>query len=156
MVTQDYSEAAVEVLGILHTLEENEFNKIPREIIEFLENNKSDTYNPQIDYFADVKELNLKDKTREIIAGIYLEYFCPESRKQAYRNIIEKNRNNYEEELKETYNSDNIFKNQKKEKKYESFQANNDKAKTTDMLMVQEKDGFLKKVMNKIKSIFKN
>ncbi|MBP3801922.1 MAG: hypothetical protein J6I85_07905 [Clostridia bacterium] len=144
MVTQEYSEAAVEVLGILNTLEEKEFNKIPREIIEFLENNKSDTYDPDIDYFADVEDLNLKEKTKEIIAGIYLDYFCPESRKQAYSNIIEKNRNKYEEELKETYNSDNIFKKQNKEE-----------VKTTEMLMVQE-EGFLKKVMNKIKGIFKN
>ena len=74
MVNNEYKEAAVEVLGILNELEENEFNKIPNKIIEFLENNKSNTYNPTIDFSGNVNEMQLKDKTREILAGIYLDY----------------------------------------------------------------------------------
>ena len=38
MLSSEYCEAAVEVLGILNELEESEFNKIPKKIIEFLEN----------------------------------------------------------------------------------------------------------------------
>ena len=45
MLSSEYCEAAVEVLGILNELEESEFNKIPKKIIEFLENNKSKSYN---------------------------------------------------------------------------------------------------------------
>ena len=41
------------------------------------------------------------------------------------------------------------------EKQYEVLKENNDKAKTTNMLMVQDEAGFFKKVMNKIKDIFK-
>ena len=40
MVTKEYREAAVEVLGILNELNDYEFNKIPSKIIEFLEKNK--------------------------------------------------------------------------------------------------------------------
>ena len=60
MVSVEYSEAAVEVLGILDYLEDDDKNRIPREIIEFLEKNKSNTYNPEIDYWDDVRKLKLK------------------------------------------------------------------------------------------------
>ena len=59
MVSVEYSEAAVEVLGILEYLEDIDKNKIPNEIIEFLENNKSNTYNPEINYWDEIENLNL-------------------------------------------------------------------------------------------------
>ena len=40
MISVEYSEAAVEVLGILECLKDSDKNKIPKQIIEFLERNK--------------------------------------------------------------------------------------------------------------------
>lgn len=146
MVTREYSEAAVEVLGILNELNDYEFNKIPSKIIEFLENNKSNTYNPNIDYSGNIKDMKLKGKTREILAGIYLDYLCPESRKEAYLNYIRKNENKYQEKIKENYNLNNLFEN---EPKYEEVQK-------TEALVVQEEEGFFKKIISKIKKCFAN
>ena len=110
MVNNEYKEAAVEVLGILNELEENEFNKIPNKIIEFLENNKSNTYNPTIDFSGNVNEMQLKDKTREILAGIYLDYLCKEDEKEKIIKNIRKNEFEYQEEIRKQYNADNLFK----------------------------------------------
>ncbi len=146
MVTKEYREAAVEVLGILNELNDYEFNKIPSKIIEFLEKNKSDTYNPNIDYSGNINDMKLKEKTREILAGIYLDYLCPENRKEAYLNHIRKNENKYQEKIKEKYNLESLFEDKPK---FEEI-------KKSEALTVQEKEGFIKKIISKIKKCFAN
>jgi len=84
MVNLEYSEAIVEVLGILQYLEEEEKSKIPNEIFEYFEKNKSKTYNPNIKYEEDINNLKIKEKTRQILAGLYLDYLCPEEEKKEY------------------------------------------------------------------------
>lgn len=142
MVSIEYSEAVVEVLGILYELEDKEFEKIPNNVIDFFEECKSNTYNPSIDYTADVGSLKLKEKTKEILAGIYLDYLCPESEKQNYIKKIRINRYNYEKELKSKYDVDNIFKNKKRDFKEEKA------------LKVIEKESIFSKIIKKLKNIF--
>lgn len=147
MVSVEYAEAAVEVLGILEHLDNIEKNKIPRKILEFLENNKSKTYNPNIDYTDDVKNLKLKEKTREILAGLYVDYLCPEEEKQEYINKLKKNEINYQENLKLKYNPDNLFKNRKTDQEQEKIINNS-------IIIVKNKNIFLK-FINMLKKIFK-
>jgi len=140
MVSVEYSEAVVEVLGILYELEDEDFNKIPKNVIDFFEKNKSITYDPNIDYTENVEKLVLRDKTREILAGIYLDYFCPEEEKFEYKKTIRKNRCNYEESLKENFSGQEIFKIRKKE--------------TSNEMIVVKKETFFEKFLYKIKRWF--
>lgn len=144
MVNNEYKEAAVEVLGILNELEENEFNKIPNKIIEFLENNKSNTYNPTIDFSGNVNEMQLKDKTREILAGIYLDYLCKEDEKEKIIKNIRKNEFEYQEEIRKQYNADNLFKPKIKD-------ASN---KSKEVSMINYKESFFKKLLKKLQKLF--
>lgn len=143
MVSVEYSEAAVEVLGILEYLEEIDKNKIPKEIIEFLERNKSNTYNPEINYWDNVENLNLKQKTRQILAGIYIDYLSSEDEKKEYINKLKQNEIKNQEILKEKYNVDDIFK--KKEIV---------KNQSVELTVLKEEKWFVK-IINKIKEIFK-
>ena len=145
MVTVEYSEAAVEVLGIIETLEEEEKNKIPEEIINFLEENKSKEYNPDIDYYADVEDLKLKEKTKQILAGIYRDYLCNEEEKQEYIKKLRENEIEYQEKLRKEYNTDNLFK--------KNNQENN---KETTMSLVVKKENLFSRIINKIKNFFKS
>ena len=142
MVTEEYSEAAVEVLGIIDALEEEEQSKIPKEIIEFLEKNKSETYCPDIDYFDNIETLNLKEKTRQILAGIYLDYLCNEEEREEYTKKLKENEIKYQEELKQIYNTDNLFNNKK----------NNDN-QTTELII--KKETLFNKIIKGIKRLFK-
>ena len=143
MVSVEYSEAAVEVLGILEYLQDSDKNKIPKQIIEFLEKNKSNTYNPQINYWDDVENLNLKQKTRQILARIYIDYLSSEDEKNEYINKLKQNEINNQEILKEKYNVDDIFK--KKEIT---------KEEVVELTIVKEEKWFIK-IINRIKEIFK-
>ena len=143
MITAEYSEAAVEVLGILGCMEESDQKKIPNEVLEFLQNNQSKTYHPDIDYMDAVENLELKSKTREILAGIYLDYLCPTEEKESYLNRLKENERQYQEQLKKKYNAEDIFKNRQKENKVE---------KTA--LAVEKKEPLWMRIIKKIKAMF--
>ena len=138
MVSIEYSEAIVEVLDIIKHSEQNIVNKIPKKLIEFFEKNKSKTYKVNLDHTKTIDEMNLKSKTRDIISMIYLHYLCDEKEKQELRIILKENEKELQEEARKKYNPDNIFKN---------------KEITRDTLMINVKETFLKKIINKIKKI---
>jgi len=144
MVNLEYSEAIVEVLGILQYLEEEEKSKIPNEIFEYFEKNKSKTYNPNIKYEEDINNLKIKEKTRQILAGLYLDYLCPEEEKKEYVERLRKKENIYQEKLKEKYNGIELFKNKKEENLKQDIV----------MLVPKKEESFFIKILNKIKNIF--
>ena len=117
MVTEEYGEACVEVLGILYELVDEDYNKIPSEIIKFLEDSKSKFYKPDIDFSSPIEEINLKQKSREILTSIYLHYLCPESNKEELLKKIELNSEKKQAELRKKYNTNDIFKNKNIKKK---------------------------------------
>ena len=115
MVSVEYSEAIVEILDILNNSDETIYNKIPKKLIEFWQRNKSETYKPNLDHSKKLTEMNLKEKTKSIIAMIYLNYLCDEDEKKETILILKNNENAYQKEIREKYNPDNIFKNTNKE-----------------------------------------
>lgn len=76
MVNLEYKQAAVEVLEILDLLTEENKNKIPKEVIDFLEKNKDEDYlfNINEEEIDNIEKLDVKQKTKEILAGIYIDY----------------------------------------------------------------------------------
>ena len=113
MVSVEYSEAIVEVLEILENSDENIYKKVPNKLIEFWQRNKSTTYKPNLDHNKSLNEMNLKQKTKDIITMIYLNYLCGENEKETIINTLKKNEENYQIMLREKYNPDNLFKNRK-------------------------------------------
>ena len=121
MVSVAYSEAAVEVLDILKHTRKEDVNKIPKKFIEFLENNKSKTYIANLDHTKTILEFRKKARENEV---------------------------NYQKELNEKYNPDNLFKN--KEKIIVS-----DDNKTNMTLQKVKKETFIQRIIQKIKEIFR-
>lgn len=152
MVSVEYSEAAVEVLSLLDELVEEDYKKIPDDIIYFLESCKSETYVPDIDFSAPIEELVLKEKTKEILARIYLDYLCPESEKDAFISKIRENNQKKQEELREKYNPDDLFKNKKTEI---SNNISNNENNVSNELPVTKKQNIFVRFFNKIKNLFK-
>ncbi len=147
MVSVEYSEAIVEVLDILENSEENIVEKIPKKLMEFWQKNKSTTYKPNLDHSKTINEMNLKSKTKSLITMIYLNYLCDNAEKDRINLILKDNEEKYQKELKEKYNSDNIFKksSQKSEMKEKSVERS--------VQMTEYKETMLKRIINKIKNI---
>ena len=147
MVSVEYSEAIVEVLDILDNSEDSIVEKIPKKLIEFWQKNKSTTYKPNLDHSKSLKDMELKSKTKSLITMIYLNYLCDASEKDKIKLILKKNEEKYRQELKEIYNTDNIFK---KDVLEEVVKEN---VSESNVQIAEYKDTMFKRIMNKIKSI---
>jgi len=147
MVSVEYSEAIVEVLDILYNSEDSIEEKIPKELIEFWQNNKSTTYKPNLDHSKSLNEMNLKNKTKSLITMIYLNYLCDDVEKEKIQLILKNNEEKHQKELKEKYNSDNLFKKNPHESvvKENVFESN--------AQIIEYKENMFKRIINKIKKI---
>lgn len=148
MENVSYAEAATEVLAILNYTEIEAVNKIPKKFINFLKENCSTTYKPEFDYTKSIKDLNLKPKTQALLGLIYLKYWADEQGKKEFNKKIRENEEKYQKELREKYNTDNLFKKKEAIIKQESEQEE------TQLLTVQNKS-FIQKIIEKIKGIFR-
>ena len=70
MFRNEYGEAAVEVLDILDNTNKEDVAKIPSSFIKFLVDNASEDYVVNFDHSKPISELNIKEKTKEILGGM--------------------------------------------------------------------------------------
>ena len=110
IVSEEYKIAATEVLSILEYLPKNTVDKIPNKFIEFLKENSIEGYNPKFDYSLGLDKIELRNKTKLLLAMIYKNYICSDEKILEYSQILNNNEELYEKNLREKYNPDNIFK----------------------------------------------
>ena len=149
MVSVEYSEAIVEILEILENSDNTIYNKIPNKLIEFWESNKSATYKPNLNHNKPLNEMKLKQKTKDIITMIYLNYLCDENERENIIDILKKNEENYQLMLREKYNPDNIFKKQEKQKTIETEKH------MKNVAIVKYKESIFSKIIKSIKKFLK-
>ena len=152
MVNERYGIAMAETLHYLKGISQDDINKIPDNFITFLKNNASQNYECKFDYTRPLKELNLKNETRGLIAMICLNYWCEtEDQKNSFIEHLNKNEKKYQEELRKEDNIDDIFKKKEFIPKVEKTTENIDK----NRLPVQaERENIFKRVFNRIMKIF--
>lgn len=147
MISKNYSKAYTEVLEMIKHLPENEYNKIPKEKIEFWERNKDNKYkfviNPQIE----LEKQNISIEANSIIVTIFRDYFATNLQKEKLKIILEQNENKYQEQLREKYNPDNLFENRKKECMNPYVEKN------TSLFVVKREENFFKKLINYVKKL---
>ena len=145
MVTKELSEAAVEFNSILEYTSEDLKNKIPKKFLDFLQSIQSETYKFEYDKTKKLDEQKLKPKTRGLIALVYQDYICNEAEKEEYIQKSQKIIKQIEENKREKYNPNDIFKDKKIE---------NDKDTTNTVEIVEYKESIIKRIIRKIKNIF--
>lgn len=75
---KDYAKAFREVLTILDMTRKEERNKIPEEVLSFLEEKASQDYHPKFNEKEELKELELMQETKAILSLLYREYMSGE------------------------------------------------------------------------------
>lgn len=110
MVSIRYAYAMREVLEYLKGIRKEDLDKIPYNVLKYLEENASREYECNIDYEKPLKELNLMNESKGIIGWICYKYWCDtEEKKREFLNKLNENEKKFEETLKENYDVDNIF-----------------------------------------------
>ena len=138
---QTYSE----IDEFLELLDEKTRNEVPTKLREFFKKEKDNNYHKGIDPNISIKEQNLKKETLALIALLNLQYWCKdEKKKERLKQVYSSNENRHQEELREKYNPDNIFKN-----------ANTEKVKEEVALIEVKEDKWYKKLFNFFRKIIR-
>ena len=145
-----YSEAAVEVLDILNHTNKEDVARIPQSFIKFLTNISSKSYKVKFNHEQPINGLNLKKQTRELLGFIYITWWSDKEEREKYKKLIHES-NIKNEEIKEKYNVNDIFKNKKENQEHKIIQ-NENVMKTS--IAEYKKENIFKRVLNKILSFF--
>ena len=112
MINEKYSIAMCEILQYLKGINQEDLNKIPSKFIKILNDNCLKNYECDFDYNKPLKELNISEEARGIIAMICLNYWCiTDEQKEKFKSHLTKNELKFQEEMRRKYNPDIFFKN---------------------------------------------
>ena len=153
MFELEYGEAAVEVLDILDNTNKSDVAKIPTSFIKFLVDNASEDYRVNLDHSKLISEMNLKEKTKEILGVIYINWWCDKKDKENYTKQIKELEVKRQEEIKEKYNPNKIFENKNKVQEYTNA-TKVDTVQNEAVAMIEYKESIFKKIWNKILNFF--
>ena len=110
-----YEMAYVEVLALLRNyLSELEFNKIPKERIDFFEKYKDRNYTFDINKELPIEKQNISEKANAILVILYRDYFADEQQKETLKQILELNDRIKEQDKQKDSEKYNILFNNKK------------------------------------------
>ena len=138
-----YACSYVEVLEILKHIPKEDYEKIPKEKIEFYEKNMDKNYV----YIYDSVEPKTLRKTDIILMNLYKNYIAKSEEKEKIEEILRLNEQKEEQEKKKIYSVDNIFDNKK-------IDIQNDKEKIMPESLLENKESIFKRFINKLKMIF--
>ncbi len=110
MISKAYARAYTEVLEIIKYFPEEEYAKIPTEKIEFYKKNMDKDYIFTINPEIDLSKQNISLEANAIIVNLFRDYLATEEQKIIIKEILDLNQKKVEQEKREIYNPDNIFK----------------------------------------------
>ncbi|MBR1539870.1 MAG: hypothetical protein IJ629_01605 [Clostridia bacterium] len=109
MINKNYAKAYKEVLEIIKFFPADEYNKIPKEKIEFYKTNMDSNYEFTINPEIDLSEQKISKEANAIIVTLFQDYFATKEQKEKINEILILNEKKAEQEKSEKYNPDSIF-----------------------------------------------
>ena len=137
--------AYAEVYTILQELNEEEYNKIPPEVIKTIEANRNEEYEYELDDELDLKDQPMLPETKAILFNLFRDYLATPEQKAKIIRMQNEARQKNELKKQQMYNAD-IFANKPKKNLAENSNET--------MQIVEYKESIFKRILNKIKSFF--
>ena len=92
MSSDSYAIAMKETLLYLEGIRTEDYNKIPKSLIQYLEENSDPDYVCDFDPYTPLAELNLHEETYGLLAMLYYKYWCKsDSERKYYLELLAKN-----------------------------------------------------------------
>ncbi len=139
--------ALTEVYTILKFMPMNYIKKLNPKFIKFIENNKNEEYKYKVDNTKKIEEQHMLIETKAILSIMYRDYWCTDKQRQEILQKEQSERKQYQSEMQEKYNPNNIFKNNKNE-----GEGRISKEKL-NVELIEYKENIFRKIINKIKEI---
>ena len=134
-----------EVYTILQELNEEEYNKIPPEVVKAIKLNRNEEYEYELDDELELKKQPMLSETKAILFNLFRDYLATPEQKAKIIRMQNEARQKNELKKQQIYNTD-VFANKQKENQ----SSNNNET----MQIVEYKESIFKRILNKIKSFF--
>lgn len=156
MVSAQYEIAMAETLHYLKGIRKEDVDKIPKKMMNFLQENASKNYQCDFDYTKPLSELNLQQETRGIIGCICLNCWCEtEEQKNAFMKKIKENEKSFQEKLNQKYNAENIFEGTMPVATIPLEAIPKNKASKKEESLIVKKENFWIKIKKWVQSLYK-
>ncbi len=137
------NDIANEVVSVLNYMEQDLVKKIPIKFLDFLKNLAKDSNKKiNIDLNKSLLEQNISEESKDLIGLIYYNYLVDENEKKQILKIWSNNEREYQKNLENKYNLDNIFK------------INLENENNSELPVVIKKEKLIDKIIKFIKNIF--
>ena len=147
MINLETRKAYYEVLTILKYLPIEYTNMIPKQILLMFESQKEENKEFILDLKNPINKDNLSKQSIQIIAMINYEYWCKDENKKIFYDLYSSNEVKCQNKLREKYDV------------YKVFNERNNKNATYDhsksISLIEYKEPFFKKIINKLRQILK-
>ena len=149
MMTNNSRNVYSEVYSFINIISEEDRNKIPNKLIQMIEEERNKEYTPSYNFNIPIEEQVISDEAIAMIALLHLNYWCKDDEERKILNeFFDENETNYQAELREKYNPDNIFKNRKSNEEQPI-------AKEESVAMIEYKETIFTKIKEWFKNLFK-
>ena len=132
-----------EVYEILQELNEEEYNKIPSEVINAIKENMNEEYEFYLDGELELKDQLMLPETKAILFNLFRDYLSTQEQKEKILKMQNEKRYKNELKKKQQYNDKIIFNKTKETSMSEKEQEKN---------LIKYKEGFFSKLFNRIRS----
>ena len=146
MISEQYACAYKEVIELLKYVPLQDVEKIPANIIAHLLKNKDENYEYHIDKNKSFDEQEKSEITKAIFAIFFRDYWATEYQRERILQKEKADEIKIEEEKRNKYNPDDIFKKKKIHTIIDNTENNN--------LVVYKKKNIIKKIMDKLLHLF--
>lgn len=139
-----YEKALAEAFAVIMKLEFSDIQKIPDEFLNTLKNNMDQEYYTTLDIDEEYIDNNLSEDTKGILGLVYRDYLTDESERKEFVEGENKSEEEYQEVLRDMFQSDLVFKNndineEKKEVKQEVRMIKQEELKWYEKLKIKIK-----------------
>lgn len=150
-ITKEQQMSYTEVCEILKHMNQNDVDKIPKEILNYYITNSDKNYDFKIDENKSFNDLNISYNAKVVLAILFRDYWATQEQRNK---ILQKEKNDLqleEEKKRKIYNPNSIFKNDDNTQN-EITNANNQSNNSNSLIEYKEK--WYTKILTKLKELF--
>ena len=140
----DEAKTYSEVIEVLNNLVEEDYNKIPKEYIDYFNKNSERNHKFKYDSSKSFSEQPISNKAKSILFGLFTEFVADENQKKKINVYLHEYNTRMEQEKRRKYNYKELFKNEQNENIKENLE-----------LVPVKKEKFINKIINALKNLLK-
>ena len=141
----DYNDAYAEVLEVLNYIPMEEYKKIPKSFITFMEENCNEKNEFVYNIALPFEKQNLSENAMDILAMIYRLFLATDQKKKELDRVDKLIMQNEEMKKREKYNPDDLFRNK---------QSTENDILTSSANIIVYKKSLFDRIREKIKNLF--